>query len=290
MVALFREITHAALGGHAAPVHPRGPSGHRLHHPEPTMSLFDLTGKVAIITGSSRGIGRAIAERLAEHGAHVVVSSRKQDACESVVADINARFGAGRAIAVAASISSKDALQALVDKTMHQFGRIDVLVCNAASNPYYGPLAGIGDDQFRKILDNNVLSNHWLINMTVPQMIERKEGSIIIVSSIGGLRGSTTIGAYCISKAADLQLARNLAHEYGPHGVRVNCIAPGLVRTDFAKALWENPDTLKRATVGVPLRRIGEPDEIAGAAVYLASRASTFMTGQALVCDGGATI
>lgn len=254
------------------------------------MSLFDLTGQVAVVTGSSRGIGRAIAERLAEHGAHVVVSSRKQDACEAVVADINARFGAGRAIAVAASISSKDALQALVDRTMQQFGRIDVLVCNAASNPYYGPMAGLGDEQFRKILDNNVLSNHWLINMTVPQMIERKSGSVIIVSSIGGLRGSTTLGAYCISKAADLQLARNLAHEYGPHGVRVNCIAPGLVRTDFAKALWENPETLKRATVGVPLRRIGEPDEIAGAAVYLASSASSFMTGQALVVDGGATI
>jgi NAD(P)-dependent dehydrogenase (short-subunit alcohol dehydrogenase family) len=254
------------------------------------MSLFDLTGKVAIVTGSSRGIGRAIAERLAEHGAHVVVSSRKIDACEAVVAGINAKHGAGRAIAVAASISSKDQLQALVDRTMQQFGRIDVLVCNAASNPYYGPMAGIGDEQFRKILDNNVLSNHWLINMTVPQMIERKEGSIIIVSSIGGLRGSTTIGAYCISKAADLQLARNLAHEYGPHGVRVNCIAPGLIRTDFAKALWENPKTLERATVGVPLRRIGEPDEIAGAAVYLASKASTFMTGQALVCDGGATV
>ena len=254
------------------------------------MSLFDLTGQVAVVTGSSRGIGRAIAERLAEHGAHVVVSSRKQDACEAVVADINARHGAGRAIAVAASISSKDALQNLVDRTMQQFGRIDVLVCNAASNPYYGPMAGIGDEQFRKILDNNVLSNHWLINMTVPQMIERKAGSIVIVSSIGGLRGSTTIGAYCISKAADLQLARNLAHEYGPHGVRVNCIAPGLIRTDFAKALWENPETLKRATVGVPLRRIGEADEIAGAAVYLASKASTFMTGQALVCDGGATI
>jgi NAD(P)-dependent dehydrogenase (short-subunit alcohol dehydrogenase family) len=254
------------------------------------MSLFDLTGKVAIVTGSSRGIGRAIAERLAEHGAHVVVSSRKIDACEAVVAGINAKHGAGRAIAVAASISSKEQLQALVDRTMQQFGRIDVLVCNAASNPYYGPMAGIGDEQFRKILDNNVLSNHWLINMTVPQMIERKEGSIIIVSSIGGLRGSTTIGAYCISKAADLQLARNLAHEYGPHGVRVNCIAPGLIRTDFAKALWENPKTLERATVGVPLRRIGEPDEIAGAAVYLASKASTFMTGQALVCDGGATV
>ena len=254
------------------------------------MSLFDLTGQVAVVTGSSRGIGRAIAERLAEHGAHVVVSSRKQDACEAVVAGINAKHGAGRAIAVAASISSKDALQSLVDRTMQHFGRIDVLVCNAASNPYYGPQAGISDDQFRKILDNNVLSNHWLINMTVPQMIERQQGSIVIVSSIGGLRGSTTIGAYCISKAADLQLARNLAHEYGPHGVRVNCIAPGLVRTDFAKALWENPDTLKRATVGVPLRRIGEPDEIAGAAVYLASRASSFTTGQTLVCDGGATI
>jgi NAD(P)-dependent dehydrogenase (short-subunit alcohol dehydrogenase family) len=254
------------------------------------MSLFDLSGQVALVTGSSRGIGRAIAERLAEHGAHVVISSRKQDACDDVAAALNARHGAGRALAVAASISSKDALQALVDRTMREFGRIDTLVCNAASNPYYGPQAGITDEQFRKILDNNVLSNHWLVQLCVPQMIERQAGSIVLVSSIGGLRGSTTIGAYCISKAADMQLARNLAHEYGPHGVRVNCIAPGLIRTDFAKALWENPETLKRATVGVPLRRIGEADEIAGAAVYLASKASTFMTGQSLVIDGGATV
>jgi NAD(P)-dependent dehydrogenase (short-subunit alcohol dehydrogenase family) len=254
------------------------------------MSLFDLTGKVAIVTGSSRGIGRAIAQRLAEHGAKVVISSRKLDACNEVAAAINTRHGAGTAIAVAASISSKEALQALVDRTNQAFGRIDVVVCNAASNPYYGPLGGIADDQFRKILDNNIISNHWLINMCVPQMIERQDGSIIIVSSIGGLRGSTTIGAYNVSKAADFQLARNLAHEYGPHGVRVNCIAPGLVRTDFARALWENPETLKRATTLVPLRRIGEPDEISGAAVYLASRASSFMTGQAMVCDGGATI
>ena len=254
------------------------------------MSLFDLTGKVAIVTGSSRGIGRAIAERLAEHGAHVVVSSGKIDASEAVVAGINAKHGAGRAIAVATSISSKDQLQALVDRTMQQFGRIDVLVCNAASNPYYGPMAGIADEQFRKILDNNVLSNHWLINMTVPQMIERKEGSVIIVSSIGGLRGSTSIGAYCISKAADLQLARNLAHEYGPHGVRVNCIAPGLIRTDFARALWEDPVALKTRTDATPLRRIGEPDEIAGAAVFLASAAGSFMTGQSLVIDGGVTV
>ena len=254
------------------------------------MSLFDLTGKVAIVTGSSRGIGRAIAQRLAEHGAKVVISSRKLEPCEEVATALNARHGAGTAIAVAASISYKEALQTLVDRTTEAFGRIDVVVCNAASNPYYGPLAGIGDEQFRKILDNNIISNHWLIGMCAPQMIERKEGSIIIVSSIGGLRGSTTIGAYNVSKAADFQLARNLAHEYGPHGVRVNCIAPGLVRTDFAKALWENPETLDRATRLVPLRRIGEPDEIAGAAVYLASRASSFMTGQAIVCDGGATI
>lgn len=254
------------------------------------MTLFDLSGKVAVVTGSSRGIGRAIAERLAEHGAKVVISSRKQDACDAVAAEINARHGAGTAIAVAASISSKDALQALVDRTSEAFGRIDVLVCNAASNPYYGPMAGIGDDQFRKILENNVISNHWLIGMCAPQMLARKDGSIIIVSSIGGLRGSTTIGAYNVSKAADFQLARNLAHEFGPHGVRVNCIAPGLIRTDFARALWEDPKTLERATRDVPLRRIGEPDEIAGAAVYLASRASSFMTGQAVVCDGGATI
>jgi NAD(P)-dependent dehydrogenase (short-subunit alcohol dehydrogenase family) len=254
------------------------------------VTLFDLGGKGAVVTGSSRGIGRAIAERLAEHGAKVVISSRKLDACEEVAKVINARHGDGTAIAVAASISSKEALQALVDRTQQAFGRIDVLVCNAASNPYYGPMAGIGDDQFRKILENNVISNHWLIGMCAPGMIERKDGSIIIVSSIGGLRGSTTIGAYNVSKAADFQLARNLAHELGPHGVRVNCIAPGLIRTDFARALWEDPKTLERATRDVPLRRIGEPDEIAGAAVFLASRASSFMTGQAVVCDGGATI
>jgi NAD(P)-dependent dehydrogenase (short-subunit alcohol dehydrogenase family) len=253
-------------------------------------SLFDLTGKVAIVTGSSKGIGRAIAERLAEHGAQVVISSRKLELCQQVASILDERHGAGTATAFAANISSKEALQALVDHTNQTFGHIDVVVCNAAANPYYGPLAGIGDDQFRKILDNNIISNHWLINMCVPQMIERKEGSVIIVSSIGGLRGSPIIGAYNISKAADFQLARNYAVEYGPHGVRVNCIAPGLVRTDFARALWENPETLERATRTSPLRRIGEPDEIAGAAVYLASRASSFTTGQAIVCDGGVTI
>jgi NAD(P)-dependent dehydrogenase (short-subunit alcohol dehydrogenase family) len=252
--------------------------------------LFDLTGKVAIVTGSSRGIGLAIAAALAEHGCKVAISSRKQDACDEVAHAINAQHGDERAIAVAANISSKDDLQNLVDKTRKAFGRIDVLVCNAASNPYYGPMAGISDEQFRKILDNNVIANHWLISMVAPEMLERGEGSIIIVSSIGGLTSSTMIGAYNISKAADFQLARNLAAEFGPKGVRVNCIAPGLVRTDFARALWENPDTLKLVTKGTPLRRIGEPHEIAGAAVYLASPASTFMTGQAMIVDGGSTI
>jgi NAD(P)-dependent dehydrogenase (short-subunit alcohol dehydrogenase family) len=254
------------------------------------MSLFDLTGKVAIITGSSRGIGRAIAEAMADQGAKVVISSRKAEACEEAANAINAKHGDGTAIVVPANISSKEALQTLVDETRRQFGRIDILVCNAASNPYYGPMAGITDDQFRKILENNVIANHWIIQMVAPEMLERKEGSIIIISSIGGLTSSEVIGAYNISKAADFQLARNLASEFGPAGVRVNCIAPGLVRTDFARALWENPDTLKAVTRSTPMRRIGEPHEIAGAAVFLASPASTFMTGQAVIVDGGSTV
>ncbi|KQZ31758.1 MULTISPECIES: SDR family oxidoreductase [Caulobacter] len=253
-------------------------------------TLFDLAGKVAIITGSSRGIGKAIAQRLAEHGAKVVISSRKAGPCDEVAAEINTRHGEGTAIAVPANIASKDDLQRLVDETRRAFGKVDICVCNAASNPYYGPLSGIADDQFRKILDNNIISNHWLIGMVAPEMRARKDGAIIIVSSIGGLRGNAVIGAYNISKAADFQLARNLAHEFGPDNVRVNCIAPGLIKTDFAKALWDDPETLERSTRGVPLRRIGEPDELAGAAVYLASKAGSFMTGQALVVDGGATI
>lgn len=254
------------------------------------MSLFDMTDRVVLITGSSKGIGRAIAEEMAANGAKVVISSRKQGPCEEVADAINARHGTGRAIAVPANISSKDDLQHLVDATRAAFGRIDVLVCNAASNPYYGPMSGITDDQFRKIMDNNVLSNHWLTQMVLPEMVERKEGSIIIVSSIGGLRGSDLIGAYNVSKAADMQLARNLAVEVGRHGVRVNCIAPGLIRTDFARALWDRPDADELLTGTSPMRRIGEPQEIAGAAVYLASPASTFMTGQVVVVDGGATI
>ena len=251
--------------------------------------LFDLTGKVAVITGSSRGIGRAIAERMAEHGAKVVISSRKAAACEEVAKVINDKYP-GHAIVVPASISSKEDLQRLVDETNKQFGKIDILVCNAASNPYYGPLSGISDDAFRKILDNNIIANNWLVNMVSPQMKERRDGAIIIVSSIGGLRGSTVIGAYCISKAADMQLARNLALEYGPDNIRVNTIAPGLVKTDFAKALWDDPKYLEKRLATAPLRRIGEPDDIAGLAVLLAGKAGAFITGQTLIADAGVTI
>ena len=254
------------------------------------MKLFDLKGKTAIITGSSRGIGKAIAEQMAAHGARVVISSRKQPACDEVAAEINGAYGEGTAIAVAANISSKDDLRNLVDETTRAFGDIHVLVCNAASNPYYGPLADIEDDAFAKIMHNNVIANNQLIAMVTPQMIERKDGVVTIVSSIGGLKGSPIIGAYCISKAADFQLARNLAVEYGQHNVRVNCIAPGLIKTDFARALWENPDNLKYALATTPMKRIGEPDEIAGAAVFLASDAGRYMTGQQIVIDGGQTI
>jgi len=251
---------------------------------------FDLSGKVAVITGSSRGIGRAIALRMAEAGARVVVSSRKQAACDVVVAEIEQAHGPGRALAVAASLSSRDDLKALVARTEAAFGRIDILVCNAASNPYAGPMSGISDEQFRKVLDNNVLANHWLIQFALPALERDGGGAVVIVSSIGGLQGSPVLGAYNISKAADMQLARNLAVELGPRGIRVNCIAPGLVRTDFARALWEDPATLAHYTEGTPLGRIAEPDEIAGCAVFLASPAASFVTGHTLVADGGVTI
>ena len=254
------------------------------------MSLFDLTGKSAIITGSSRGIGKAIAEQMAAQGAKVTISSRKPGPCQEVAAAINEKHGDGTAIAIPANISSREDLQRMVDATNEAFGKIDICVCNAASNPYYGSMENIPDDAFEKILSNNIISNNWLINMCLPQMRERKDGSVIIVSSIGGLRGSPVIGAYNISKAADFQLARNLATEHGKDNIRVNCIAPGLIKTDFAKALWDNPETLKRALAGTPMKRIGDPLELAGAAVFLSSAAGAYVTGQSIVVDGGATI
>ena len=251
-------------------------------------SLFDLTGKVAVITGSTRGIGRAIAEEMARAGAKVVISSRKAEACEEVAA---AMLAEGlEATPIACNISKKAELENLVAETRKAYGQIDVLVCNAALNPYYGPMAGASDEVFTKIMAVNIQSNLWLCNMVMPEMAERKDGSVIIVSSIGGLKGSTVLGLYCISKAADFQLVRNLAVEWGEHNIRVNAIAPGLVKTDFAKALWDNPETLAKVEAGTPLRRIGESVDIAGAAVFLGSKAGAWMTGQQIVIDGGVTI
>jgi NAD(P)-dependent dehydrogenase (short-subunit alcohol dehydrogenase family) len=252
-----------------------------------TQNPFDFSGKVAVITGSSRGIGRASAELLAKLGAKVVVSSRKADACEEVAAGIRAE--GGDAHVIACNISRKPEVEALIDGATAHYGPIDILVCNAAVNPYYGPLLDIPDGAFDKIMASNVKSNIWLCARAVPQMAARGKGSVIIVSSIGGLRGSTVIGAYGISKAADFSLCRSLAGEWGPQGVRVNCIAPGLVKTDFARALWEDEKVLERRTATTPLRRIGDPHEIGCAVAYLGSDASTFLTGQTIVIDGGVT-
>jgi NAD(P)-dependent dehydrogenase (short-subunit alcohol dehydrogenase family) len=248
---------------------------------------FDLTGKVAVITGSSRGIGRASAELLAKLGARVVISSRKVDACQEVAEGI--RKAGGDAHVIPCNISRRDEVDVLIKGATMHYGKIDILVCNAAVNPYYGPLLDIKDDAFDKIMNSNVKSNIWLCALAIPQMAERGNGSVVIVSSIGGLRGSTVIGAYGISKAADFALCRSLAGEWGPKGVRVNCVAPGLVKTDFARALWEDEERLKRRCATTPLRRIGEPEEIAGAVAYLGSDAASFMTGQTIVVDGGVT-
>lgn len=250
--------------------------------------LFSLVGKVALITGSSKGIGKAIAERMAEAGAAVVISSRKLDACEAVAESIRQR--GFKAEAIACNISHKSDLENLVAETRTRLGSIDILVCNAAVNPHYGPSSEIPDSAFDKILGCNIRSNHWLCQMVLPDMIANKDGSIIIISSVTGLMGTQHLGTYAISKAADMQLARNLAVENGPHNIRVNCIAPGLIKTDFARALWEDPKVYKAVVRQYPLGRMGEPDEIAGAAVMMAAPAGRFMTGQTLVIDGGGTI
>ncbi|HEX7043916.1 MAG TPA: SDR family oxidoreductase [Burkholderiales bacterium] len=252
------------------------------------MKIFDLSGKVAIITGSTRGIGRSIAEHMARAGAKVVISSRTPEDCEAVAAAIRAQ--GGEALAIPASISRLPELEAMVQRTRAAWGKIDILVCNAASNPFYGSLMDLPDAIYDKTMRNNVLSNLWLVRLVAPEMRARKDGVIIIVSSIAGLRATSVLGVYALSKAADMQLARNLALEFGRDNVRVNCIAPGLIKTDFAKALWENPALRAQREAETPLGRLGEPDDIGGIAVFLASRAGAFITGQTIVADGGVTI
>lgn len=252
------------------------------------LAMFGLNGKVAVITGSSKGIGRAIAEAMAALGAKVVISSRNLAPCQEVVADI--RKAGGEAHAIACNIGRKGEIESLIGETRKHYGPIDILVCNAAVNPAFGPMSKLTDDAFDKIMGSNVKSNLWLCNLAIPDMAAKGGGAVIIVSSIAGLRGSEVIGAYGISKAADFALARNLALEWGPKNVRVNCIAPGLVKTDFARALWEDPERLKKRNDATPLRRIGAPEEIGGIAAFLASPAASFMTGQVIVADGGVTI
>lgn len=256
------------------------------------MKMFDMSGDVAIVTGSTKGIGKAIAARLAEAGSKVVVSSRKADMCEAVAEEINENFAdnGGEAVSTPCHVGDPEQLQNLVDQTLERWGKITTLIPNAASNPYYGPSAGLPDSAFEKILDTNVISVHRLCHMVLPHMVENGGGSITITASIAGLKGNGVLGAYAISKVAEHQIARNLAVEFGPHNVRVNAIAPGLIKTDFAKALWTDPDRLAKVSSTLPLRRIGDPDEIAGAALFLSSKAGNYVTGQVLQVCGGSSI
>jgi NAD(P)-dependent dehydrogenase (short-subunit alcohol dehydrogenase family) len=253
-----------------------------------TDDLFDLTGKVAIVTGSTRGIGLAIAQQFAKRGAKVVISSRKFESCEAARDGIESE--GGEALAVACNISDKAQLQALVDATLAKWGRIDILVCNAAVNPHFGPLASLSDEAYDKTMNSNVRSNVWLANMVLPHIAQNGGGAAIIVSSIASVMGTKMLGVYALSKAADSQLARNLAVEWGPKNIRVNAIAPGIIKTYFARALYENPETEKAVTRYYPIGRLGNVDDVSGIAVMLASRAGAFITGQTIVVDGGTTI
>lgn len=252
------------------------------------MSPFDLTGKVAIVTGSSRGIGRSIVENMASMGAKVCVTSRKLGACEEVVESIRAE--GGEAIAISASLDDQEQLKAMVDTTRETWGKVDILVCNAAINPYYGPLTEVDDDVFDKMVRCNVRNNLYLCKLVLPEMGERHDGVIQIISSVGGIRGNSVLGAYGITKAADMALVRNLAVEWGPKNVRVTCIAPGLIKTDFARALWENPKMLAQLNKMTPIGRIGEPDDIGALSAFLATRGGSFITGETIVADGGMSI
>jgi NAD(P)-dependent dehydrogenase (short-subunit alcohol dehydrogenase family) len=250
--------------------------------------LFDLEGKVAIVTGSSRGIGRAVAEAFAEAGAKVAISARNIAPCEEVAAAIRQKGGA--AIAIAARISDKPQLENLVAKTREALGPIDILVCNAAVNPHYGSLDQLTDEMFERMMVNNVLSNLWLSRLVAPEMRQRRDGAIIFITSTAALRATTMLGMYGITKTADYALCRNLAAEWGPDNVRVNCIAPSVVTTQFARVLYEDPERRKAREAETLLKRLAEPDDIAGVALMLAARAGAYITGQTIVVDGGTTI
>jgi NAD(P)-dependent dehydrogenase (short-subunit alcohol dehydrogenase family) len=250
--------------------------------------IFDLSHQTAVVTGSTKGIGRAIAEELARAGANIVISSRNPEACKEVAAAI-VKEGY-EAIAIPCDIARREDCEALIAKSLEKYGQIDTLVCNAAINPHLGSMTGLSSSDFHQGMETNVESNLWLANLVHPGMAARRDGTIIFVSSIGGMKGTTTLGMYALTKAAQMQLARNLAVEWGPENIRVNCLAPGLVMTDFAREWWEDPALRKGSESRTALRRLGEPQDIAGAAVFLASRAGRWITGQSIVIDGGRSV
>jgi NAD(P)-dependent dehydrogenase (short-subunit alcohol dehydrogenase family) len=250
--------------------------------------MFEIPDKVAIVTGSTRGIGLAIAQAFGQAGAKIVVSSRKKENCEDGLKHLKSQ--GIEAISQPCNMSKRDQVEQLVNKAVSQYGRLDIVVGNAAANPFYGPLTDIEDAAFEKIFATNLQSNLWLCKAALPYIASAGGGSVIMISSIAALRGSKGIGAYGVSKAALIQLTRNLAVEWGPSGIRVNSIAPGLIKTEFARELWEDPERLEKIENRTPLRRIGTPEDIAGVALFLASDASAYVTGQVIVADGGELI
>lgn len=252
------------------------------------LDLFSLRGRVALVTGAARGIGRSTALTMARHGARVVVSDRDVHGALAVAGEIVAMDGA--ALGIECDVADDDALRRLVKGAIDRFGRIDILVCNAGIAPHLGPLAEARDDEYRSTLDVNLRSAWKLTSLVTPAMVERRDGVVVLISSIAGVRGNKALGLYSLSKAAVAALARNIAVELGPYNVRANALSPGVVTTEFAKGLTDNAEFVARRVAQTPLRRFGTPDEIAAAAVFLASPGGAFITGQNLVIDGGTTI
>lgn len=252
---------------------------------------FDLSGKKAVVTGSSRGIGLASASLMARLGAQVIVSGRKAEPARIAAEAICKESGRPDAAApIVCDIGEKTSVEALIQASLDELGRIDILVCNAAVNPFYGSMLDIPDDKFRRTMETNVMSNHWLCRMVLPAMAERGDGAIVVVSSIGGVHGSDVIGTYGLAKAADMQLVRNIAVEFGHKGVRANSVAPGLIRTDMARALWDNPEYMRPYELRNPSARVGEPSEVAAVVGFLASSGAKYVNGQTIVVDGGMTV